>query len=224
MTTRFLSRRMQVLLTALLAGALSGCTNIQDDGTRTRTEGAMAGAAAGAAVGAGVGALAKKGKPEAIAGGAAAGALVGGLAGAAYGDSVAKKKEGYAQQETTLEGQLTGLQRQIASRQAYNEKLAATITAKEQQLQAVLAADRSAGPTVQEFDLRTSVNSQLSQIARDSRSWKETIAAHKAVLEKAGADPRKSELQAEIDHLSEQQSELLRQRARLISINEKLGQ
>ncbi len=209
------------MATATLILSLAACTNIKDDSQRTRTEGALTGAAAGAALGAGAGALLKKNKQGALAG-AAAGALVGGLAGAAVGDSVAKKKEGYAQQESALDSQLAGLNRQIEGRKAYNEKLREVVAAKEQQLTTVLALDRSSGPTVQEFDLRTSVNAKVGEIDRAARSWQETIDAHKAVLKGASADARGPELEAEINRLTEERTELLRQRAKLISINEKL--
>ena len=183
----------------------------------------MAGAAGGALVGAGVAALTKKGNPKALMAGAAAGALVGGLAGAAYGDSVAKKKEGHVKKESALDSQLGGLKKQIAGRRQYNSKLQAMIAGKEQQLASVLAADRSAGPTVQEFDLRTSVNSKIGEIDREARSWQETIDAHKAVLRRASGESRSNELQSGIDELTEQRAQLLRQREQLSAINAKLN-
>ena len=221
MNAHFFPRQVQTAVTAMLLVSFAGCANIKNDSQRTRTEGALTGAAAGAAVGAGVGALVKKNAGGALAG-AAAGAAVGALAGAAVGDAQAKKKEGYAQKESALDSQLTGLNRQIDSRRAYNSKLRDLVTAKEQQLAAVLASDRSAGPGAQEFDLRTSVASKIGEIDRADRSWQETIDAHKTVLSKASGDSRGPELEAEINRLSEERTELLRQRARLISINEKL--
>jgi hypothetical protein len=204
--------------------SLGACTHIKNDRTRTQTEGAMVGAAAGALVGAGVGALAKKGNPKALMAGAAAGALVVGMAGAAYGTAVANKKQTYVKKESALNSQLGGLKKQIASRREYNSKLHALISSKEQQLAAVLAADRSAGPTVQEFDLRTSVNSKTSEIDREARSWQETINAHKAVLRRAGSESRADELQSSIDELTEERAQLIRQRERLSAINAKLNQ
>jgi len=200
---------------------LAGCTNIKDDSDRTRTEGALGGAAVGAAAGAGAGALLKK-TPGGAAAGAAIGAAVGGAAGAAYGDSVAKKKEGYAAKESVLDAQITGLNHQIAVRKDYNEKLRALVADKEKQLATVLAADRAAGPTVVEFDLRTSIYTKVEEIDREAKSWQETIDAHKAVLQKSTDDPHHADLQKAIDELSEQRAELLRQRATLAGINDKL--
>lgn len=182
-----------VVLTAALMASLSGCTNIKDDSQRTRTEGALTGAA------------------------------VGGLAGAAAGDSVAKKKEGYARQESALDSQLAGLNRQIEARQKYNAGVREFVSARERQLATVLASDRSEGLTVAEFDLRTSVNAEVGKVDRTARSWQETIDAHRAVLKGASADARGPELEAEITRLTAERTELLRQRARLISINEKLA-
>lgn len=214
--------RVQVPLAATVLAALASCTNIQNDSQRTRTEGAVTGAVAGAAVGAAAGALIKKDARGAVAG-AAVGALAGGLAGAAVGDSVAQKKEGYAQQESALDSQLAGLNRQIEGRRQYNAKLRELVSAKEQQLASVLKSDRSVGPTVQEFDLRTSIISKVGEIDRAARSWQETIDAHKAVVKGASADPRGPELEAEVNRLAEERAELLRQRGRLISITDQLA-
>jgi hypothetical protein len=224
MTPTSFFQRTQALWTAVIIGSLAGCTHNTNDADRTRAEGATAGAALGAAAGAGVAALATHGtKPGAIIGGAAAGALVGGLAGAAYGNSVANKKAGYATKESALDAQISGLHRQVVARQEYNEKLKGVVAAKQQQLNSILASDRAAGPSVQDFDLRTTITSKLSEIDQQSRSWQETIDAHKAVMKKATEDPRGGDLQKEIDHLTEQRAELLRQRAILAAIPDKLN-
>lgn len=213
--------RVRAALAITLVATLAGCTNIKSDSQRTRAEGAATGAVAGAALGAGAGALLKKNKQGALVG-AAAGAAAGGLVGAAVGDSVAQKKEGYAKQESALDSQLGLLNRQIEGRRSYNAKLREVVSAKEQQLATVLASDRSAGLTVQEFDLRTSVNTKVGELDRAARSWQDTINAHKGVLKGTANDPRGPELEAEINRLAEEREELLRQRARLITINEKL--
>jgi len=223
MTFRFFFRQTQALWTTVVITSLVACTHTQDDSDRTRTQGAVAGAALGAAAGA-ITAAALRGKPGAIVGAAAAGALVGGAAGAAYGNAVAKKKEGYAAREGALDSQISGLRVQVANRRQYNEKLRNVVIAKEQQLTTILASDRSAGPTVQEFDLRTSIIIKLREIDQAARSWQETIEAHKAVMQKAKDDPHSGELQTQIDELSEQRAELLRQRAKLAGLPDKLKQ
>jgi hypothetical protein len=150
--------------------------------------------------------------------------VVGAAAGAAVGNAVANKKAGYAAKESALDSQLTGLRQQIAGLRTYNDNLRALIAAKDKQLATILASDRSEGPTVQEFDLRTSINTKLTEIDGRARSWQETIDAHKAVLKKATDDPHSTELQQEIDTLAEQRAEMLRQRASLAAIPDKLKQ
>ncbi len=223
MTPRLFFRKTQALWSTILIGCLAACTNVKNDSNRTRTEGAATGAVVGAAVGAGAAAL-LRGNPAAIAGAAVAGAIAGGAAGGAYGNSVAKKKEAYAKQESALDAQISGLHQQVAVRRQYNEQLRDLIASKEQQLAAILASDRSVGPTVAEFDLRTSISTKLTEIDRDSRSWQETIDAHKAVMQKAADDPHGADLQKEIEELSEQRAELLRQRAKLAALPDKLKQ
>ncbi|HEY3899105.1 MAG TPA: hypothetical protein VGM54_10855 [Chthoniobacter sp.] len=223
MTPRSFFRRTQFFWTTVLVGSLGACTNIKDDRTRTQTEGAVAGAAVGAAAAAGTAAALKKGAGTTAAAGAA-GAVAGGLAGAAVGTAVANKKAGYASQESALDSQLSGLRQQIAAVREYNDGLKSIIASKEQQLATVLASDRSQGPTVQEFDLRTTINTKVTEIDSRARSWQETIDAHKAVLKKAAEDPHSADLQKEIDELTEQRAEMLRQRDKLAAIPDKLKQ
>ncbi len=80
---------------------ITGCANIKDDSTRTKTEGTMIGAGVGAAVGAGLGALIG-GKKGALLG-AAAGTAVGAAGGFAYGNHVAGQKEKYTKEEEWLD-------------------------------------------------------------------------------------------------------------------------
>jgi hypothetical protein len=139
-------------------------------------------------------------------------------------NAAAKTKAAPASSDSALDAELTGLRHQIANGQSYNDQLHATAAAEEQKLRAVLAGDRSAGPTVEEFDLRNSINAQLGKLDGEARAWQQTIDAHKAVLAKARGDPRHAELQVQIEKLSEQRAELLRQRARVSAINDKLKQ
>ncbi len=45
------------LAVCMISASLVGCANIQDDGTRTKTEGTLVGAGVGAGVGAALGAI-----------------------------------------------------------------------------------------------------------------------------------------------------------------------
>ena len=52
----------------------------------------------------------------------------------------------------------------------------------------------------------------------------QAIDAHKAVMQKAKDDPHSEELQTQIDQFAEQRAELLRQRAKLAGLPDKLKQ
>ncbi|MEE3423736.1 MAG: YMGG-like glycine zipper-containing protein [Succinimonas sp.] len=87
---------------AIAAVGSSGCTNIRDDSTRTKTEGTLTGAAGGAAVGALLGNIIG-GNTKGTLVGAAIGAGVGSLAGFFVGKHVADKKAEYAKREDWLD-------------------------------------------------------------------------------------------------------------------------
>jgi hypothetical protein len=162
-------------------------------------------------------------RPRSRAEGTLTGTAAGGTSGVDAGGAV-KPKEGNVEQESALGDQFDLLARKIARLKADNAKLREFATAKEQQLATVLASDRSAGPTVLEFDLRTSIQSEIGRADRAARSWQETIDAHKAVLKGTAGDARGPELEAEVNRLAGERSELLLQRDRLISISKKLGE
>ena len=223
MTPSSFFRQTQAVWTAVVIGSLAACTNIKNDSDRTRTEGALTGAAAGAALGAGAGALLKKTPGGAVAG-AAAGALIGGAAGAAYGNSVAKKKEGYAVQESALDAQLSGLKHRrlpcgrTTRKAARPGRRQAGATGHGARLRPLRGADRAG---VRPAHLHLYEDWRRS--TWESKSWQETTDAHKAVLTKSDWTTRiKPTLQKAIDELTEQRAELLRQRANLTAINDKL--
>jgi hypothetical protein len=204
-------------LTLLLA--LTACSNIKNDSTRTRTEGTVAGAAGGAALGAGIGALVGgKNKGQAALLGAAAGALAGGVAGNAYGDSVAKKKEGMAATEDQLGLRLAAANQQLASRHDYNEGLKYEIARHQQTLSGLKAKTNVAGKAVEQFELRTTVVTRMGEVDRQARSWQDTIDQHKLALKQAGNDPRTAQLKTSVNGLTREQAELLRQRKELAGI------
>lgn len=201
-----------------LVPAMGACTNIKNDSTRTRTEGAMAGAAGGALLGAGAGALlGGKNKKNAMLAGAAAGALVGAAAGAAHGDAVAKKKEGYTAAEDALDARIRTAKRQLSDRHTFNNGLKYEI-ARHQQRLASIQAGSATGRAVEEFELRSTVIKRVGELDRQGRSWQQTIDDHKAALRQAGRDPRAATLRSDINGLAAEQSELLRQRKELVSI------
>ncbi len=208
------------LLSLTLALALGACSNIKNDSTRTRTEGGLAGAAGGALVGAGAGALVGgKNKQKAMLAGAAAGAVVGAAAGTAYGDSVAKKKEGYTQTEDALDARLRTAKRQISDRRTFNLGLKYEIARQQQRLASLQAPDRATGRAVEQFELRSTLANRVGELDRQARSWQETIDAHKEALRQASGDPRAAALRTDINALAAEQSELLQQRKEIVSLS-----
>jgi hypothetical protein len=192
MIVRFLIRQTQVLWTAVFIGSFAACTHVKNDSTPASS----ASPSAGAAISSETDLAASTVKPK---------------SGAAT-----------AAKESVLDSQISGLRSQVAARREYNETLRNFVAAKEKQLAAIVASDRSAGPSAQEFDLRTSINSKLAEIDRESAAWQEKIDAHKTVLSKASDDSHSADLQAQIDQFSEQRAELLRQRAKLAALPDKL--
>lgn len=116
-----MKRALALLMVLALVIGQAGCANIQNDGTRTRTEGALVGGAGGAALGAGIGALADGGRGALI--GAGIGLLAGLIGGYAVGDHIAKQKAKYAREEDWLEACITDLQAKNGEAEAYNAKL-----------------------------------------------------------------------------------------------------
>jgi len=118
------------------AALLSSCANIEDDGTRTRTEGALAGSIIGGLAGAVIGHQSGRGFE-----GALIGATAGGLTGLAVGDHVARKKARYASEEEWLDACISRAEQVNADAVAYNRSLSTRI----RNLESQLAAAKSSG-------------------------------------------------------------------------------
>lgn len=120
------TRTIRIVVTILITSLLASCTNIKDDGTRTRTEGALLGTIGGALLGAGIGALTGRGGAG-IAAGAIAGAAAGGLGGYAYGNHVANKKASYASREQWLKACIAEAKAVNQKAHSYNRNLTAEV-------------------------------------------------------------------------------------------------
>lgn len=105
-----------------LLSMITGCANIQDDGDRTRSEGAGTGAAVGALTGALLGQI-FGGDTSSTLIGAAIGGAVGGAGGYAYGNHVANQKEKYAREEDWLEACIAEAKKTNEAMARYNNDL-----------------------------------------------------------------------------------------------------
>lgn len=116
-------RTSGVLLLSLgLILPAGGCANIQNDGTRTRTEGTLVGAGAGAGVGALLGQIIGQDTKGTLIG-AGIGLVLGSLSGFLVGDHVADKKAEYASQEAWLDACIADARKNNAELAEYNSKL-----------------------------------------------------------------------------------------------------
>jgi len=110
---------------------LNGCATDQQ---RTRTEGATGGAVLGALIGAALGGR----------NGAIAGAAVGAGGGALVGNSVAKKKQGYAEREAALRDSVVRSQALAAQTRQKNTQLSGQIAELQRNIQSLQAQKVSA--------------------------------------------------------------------------------
>ncbi|MDL2207242.1 YMGG-like glycine zipper-containing protein [Desulfovibrio sp. OttesenSCG-928-F20] len=126
------------ILALILTLALPGCATIQNDATRTKTEGTLVGAAGGAGIGAAIGAIFGGSRGAGI--GAAIGAVVGAGAGYLVGDHIARKKAEYATQEEWLDACVAHARQVNTSAAQYNSKIKTEIAALDRK-STQLAAD-----------------------------------------------------------------------------------
>jgi uncharacterized protein YcfJ len=210
-----------ILILGLLGAGISGCTNISDDGTRTKTEGTLVGAGAGAAVGAGIGALLGGGRGALI--GGLIGAASGGLAGYFVGDHIASKKSDYASQEEWLDACITQAKQVNAEAAQYNTQLKKEIAAYDKEA-TKLAADYKKNTASKD-----ALQAESKAIAKKSDEIKTNIAAlenevknQKAVAEDAhtnGNTTQETAINKEIASLEKQIKQMQDYNSKLASIS-----
>jgi len=160
-----------MLVGAFLLSSVTGCANIQNDQTRTKTEGTLVGAGAGAVVGGVLGQLIG-GNTTATLVGAGVGALVGSAAGFAYGSHVANEKAKYAKQEDWLNACIASAQQVNADTRAYNDRLASEVR----------SLDAETKRLAQAYDQK---RAQKSQLLAEKKKVDASLAAAKQKLERA---------------------------------------
>ncbi|HSJ04747.1 MAG TPA: YMGG-like glycine zipper-containing protein [Verrucomicrobium sp.] len=127
---------------------MASCANIQNDQTRTRTEGALAGGVIGALAGGIIGNQSGRAWE-----GALIGAAAGGLTGLAVGDSVARKKARYASKEAWLDACISQAERVNAKAVAYNRSLNQRI----RELEGRLSRAKASGDTREMRNIKQAV-------------------------------------------------------------------
>jgi len=168
----------------ILALGLSGCANIQNDQTRTKTEGTLIGAGIGAALGTGVAAIVTHGNKTAMLKGAAIGAALGGIAGHAYGSKVAAKKAEYANHEAYLQDCIAELHNERARVAAANTKTRTEIASQKEELNQLIALQKNNEPTREKFvALRKSVGSSLQIASKNLKQTDALINDHETALQ-----------------------------------------
>ncbi len=108
----------KLIAMGIVLAMFSGCANISNDATRTKTEGTLLGAGVGAAAGAVAGAL--LGGKQGAAIGAGIGGLLGAGTGYAIGSTVADRKQKYANEEDRLNGEIQVVMQYNKQLEEYN--------------------------------------------------------------------------------------------------------
>jgi uncharacterized protein YcfJ len=167
---------------------VTGCANIQDDGDRTRSEGAGTGAAVGALTGAVLGQI-LGGDTRSTVIGAAIGGAVGGAGGYAYGNHVANQKGKYAKEEDWLEACIADAQKTNAAMVRYNNELSQQIVELRRDTEAL--RQQYADTTTRKSKLQAKKN-EVDGLARSADKELTAARSELAVQETVVADARKS--------------------------------
>lgn len=212
---------MCVALALCLGGV--GCTNIENDATRTKTEGTLTGAGIGAAVGAGIGAIFGKGKGALI--GAAIGAGVGSMAGYFVGAHVADKKAEYASREDWLDACIARTQEVTAETAKYNEQLKKDIAALNKETKALTAKRNKIDAETKKAErekiegLRNDTKSTLASLDTELSKQKQVLADAR----QNGNTKEAKALDAEIKKLQKQVNDMKAYNKQLASISARVA-
>jgi chromosome segregation ATPase len=204
-----MNHRLLQFTAVACAGSLffTGCANIKDDTTRTKTEGTLAGAGLGALVGAGIGALAGGAHGRGIAAGAAIGAAAGGAGGYAYGSHVARKKQGYAASEERLSAMIDNARSERQSAEAYNSNLRRAIAQQRTELDRLSAARRSGQSIDGDANrLRRNLDGNIERTNEQIQHNNEVLGQVRETLNGTPDGADKAKLQAEYNSLSKEKA------------------
>lgn len=199
----------RLTVVVILAAMLGSCTNIKNDGTRTRTEGALGGAALGALTGLVIGSLT---------GNAGRGALIGLAAGTigglAYGDHVARKKASYASTEQWLDACISQARATNQKARSYNSNLSARIST----LRAEVASAKSSGNTRVLQQKKSEIIKLQNESTNEIKKVDKEINLQQGVLGEASS----SGLKQEVISLKSTRSSISNNYDRLASLNREI--
>ncbi len=215
-----------ISMVMILVMSMAGCTGIQDERTRTQTEGTVVGSGIGAGIGAVIGGL--SGGHRGALQGAGIGAVVGGIGGFLTGRHIANKKSEYASQEDWLDDSIAAARQTNSDVARYNTGLRQEIDQLDQESARLIAdyedyqADGSAlaaeHKKVQEY---------RQQLRSDIASLKEEIAANRQIVEDVQAERGRTSksvaMMQEIDEMEQHLAELERCDRQLTSISRRLS-
>lgn len=211
-----------LVMTGLLA---TGCANIQNDATRTKTEGTLVGAGAGAGLGALIGGLIGGEKGALL--GAGIGTAVGTATGYLVGNHIANKKEEYASREEWLDACISQAQQVNAETVAYNQKLKTEIASLDKQ-STKLAAEYKRKKATREILLaeKKTVEQRRTEVAANLKRLEEEVDNQKTVLADAREGNNTQEaaiIEREIAKMEKQVAEMKAYNAKLASISARMA-
>jgi gas vesicle protein len=206
---------------ALLAGPLAGCANIQDDSTRTKTEGTLVGAGAGAALGAGIGAIAGGGRGTAI--GAIIGALVGTAVGFGVGTHVANEKSKYASEEDWLDECIARADQTNQEAAQYNAEIRAQIQALDKKTTALAASykQKKADRKVMLAEAEA-LKRKRNELAANIKAMQREIAEQREAVADAKPGKRATRLEGEIASMEKKLKEMRGNDTKLVAISKRV--
>ncbi len=193
-------RNLNLIATATIILALTNCTNIQDDGTRTRTEGALGGAAVGGVLGAVIGNQTGAGSGR----GALIGATLGGLGGLAYGDHVAKQKAANISQEEWFDQCIASATKTNNRAYAYNQSLRRKISG----LSSRIAAARASKNNSELRALRSEVAGLQKENQGQMKAVNTEISEQSNPISQAGSSSQGRSLRTAVTKLKSTESSL----------------
>lgn len=214
------------LLCLSITAGVSGCANIQNDATRTKTEGALVGAGVGGGVGALVGTAIGGNATGALIGGGI-GAILGSLTGLAAGNYVADKKAEYASREEWLDACIEEARKSNQAAVEYNAKLSKEIKELDKRC-TKLAADFKRQQAKRETLLaeKATIDKQQKAVEAGIKSLEERSAKQKAVAQDARSGKNTTEadiMDAEVKKLETQIAELKKHNQKLASISVRMA-